>query len=53
MLPAGAEQITAKAIVGDDWAEVSFEYADDVGNIGSFTMPTPVYCHPRRWVSSR
>jgi len=36
ILPAGAEKITAKAIVAEDWAEVAFEYADEAGNVGSF-----------------
>ena len=36
ILPAGAESITANATVGEDWAEVAFEYADDAGNVGSF-----------------
>jgi len=36
VLPAGAERITARAIVGADWAEVAFEYADEAGSVGSF-----------------
>lgn len=43
IIPPGAERITASAVVGDDWAEVSFEFADDAGVVGSFdfdTMPS-------------
>jgi len=36
VLPAGADSITANATVGEDWAEVGLEYADDAGNLGSF-----------------
>lgn len=44
ILPAQAENISAKGKVADDWAEVGFEFEDGNGKVGTFSFKD----HPAR-----
>jgi hypothetical protein len=44
ILPVDAERIRAKGKVGEDWAEVGFEFEDKSGKLGTFSFKN----HPAR-----
>ena len=40
ILPVGADKITAKSEVAEDWAETVVRYEDAAGNVGRFSLKT-------------